>query len=253
VVADAGGKFPGTEAALLELPGVGPYTAAAIAAIAFDERTAPVDGNIERVVSRLFAIGSDGTEAGWRASKVVISARAQEMFDALGPKHHAGDLAQGLMDLGATVCTPRRPACAICPLTEMCAARKSGEPERWPVKAEKKAVPTRFGAAYVVTRGDEVLLERRGPSGLLGGMLMPLSSDWMEAKVDALASAPAGLEWEHVGEVRHVFTHFALRLQVWRAEAPKRAKLKGEWLLQDEALKALPTVGRKAVKLALGS
>jgi A/G-specific adenine glycosylase len=254
----ARGGFPQGGEGLLQLPGVGPYTAAAIAAIAFDEPVAPVDGNIERVVSRVFAIGAaknlEVTEAGWRADKKAITAKAQALFDqceAAGV--HPGDLAQGVMDLGATICTPRKPACALCPLFDLCAARRAGEAERYPVKSAKKAQPVRYGSAFIVTRGDEVLLTRRPPEGLLGGMLMPLSSVWAEtAPDDPLSGAPARLDWERVGEVRHVFTHFALKLGVWRAEAGPKAKLNGEWLKQDDALAALPTVGRKAVKLALG-
>lgn len=253
----ARGRFPQDREGLTQLPGVGPYTAAAIAAIAFDKPVAPVDGNIERVVSRLFAIGPakglEVSEAGWRADKKAIAAKAREAFDrseAAGV--HPGDLAQGLMDLGAAICMPRNPACGACPLFDLCAARKTGEPERYPVKPAKKAQPVRYGAAFIVTRGDEVLLMRRPPEGLLGGMLMPLSSAWTEtALADPLADAPAKLNWRQVGEVRHVFTHFALKLGVWRAEAGTRAKLAGEWLKHDAALAALPTVGRKAVKLAL--
>lgn len=247
------GAFPQDAAGLRQLPGVGLYTSAAIASIAFDERIAPVDGNIERVVSRLDAIGSDGTEAGWRAAKQAISAKAQEMADALPKNHRAGDLAQALMDLGATICTPRNPNCLICPLSEFCEARVQGNPERYPVKAEKKATPTRHGAAFILVRGDEVMLMRRPPSGLLGGMMMPPTSAWSETKAgDPLAEAPGRFAWKHIGEVRHVFTHFALKLAVYRAEAGPRAKVEGEWLAHDDALAALPTVGRKAVALGLG-
>jgi A/G-specific adenine glycosylase len=251
-VAERGG-FPQDAKGLRELPGVGPYTAAALASIAFDERIAPVDGNIERVVSRLWAIGSDGTEKGWRAAKVEIGERAQALADALPADGRAGDLAQALMDLGATVCTPRKPNCLICPLNAMCAARAEGDPERYPVKAAKKALPTRHGSAFVLVRGEEVLLARRPPSGLLGGMMMPPGSAWREEKpADPLEGAPGKFAWEHVGEVRHVFTHFALKLDVWRAPAPARAKVVGEWMKAEDALAALPTVGRKAVALAIG-
>ncbi len=251
VVADSGG-FPQDAKLLRELPGIGPYTAAAIAAIAFDERIAPVDGNIERVVSRLWAIPSDRTEAGWRAAKAIISVRAQALADALPRGGRAGDLAQALMDLGATICTPRKPNCLICPLNTMCAARAEGEPERYPMKAEKRAVPTRFGAAFVLMRGDQVMLVRRPPSGLLGGMMMPPTSAWTEEKsVDPLEAAPGNFAWERVGEIRHVFTHFALKLDVWRAVAPARARTTGEWMQSEDALAALPTVGRKAVALAV--
>lgn len=252
LVAERGG-FPQDAKALRELPGVGPYTAAAIAAIAFDEKVGPVDGNIERVMSRVHAIGSDGTEAGWRRAKIEIGARTQEMFDALPPAQRAGDLAQALMDLGATVCTPKKPNCLICPVAKMCAARAEGDPERYPVKAAKKDRPVRYGSAFVLMRGDEVLLVRRPDSGLLGGMMMPPSSEWRTAKLaDPLDGAPMETSWEHVGEVRHVFTHFALKLDVYRAQAPARAKAVGEWMPIEEALAALPTVGRKAVLLAVG-
>jgi A/G-specific adenine glycosylase len=258
VVAEQG-SFPQDAAGLRELPGIGPYTANAIAAIAFDEPVAPVDGNIERVVSRLWAIGSDGTEAGWRAAKAEIVRRAQELFDDLpmksGPKkQRPGDLAQALMDLGATVCTPKRPNCLICPAAKSCAALAEGDPDRYPMKAEKKERPTRHGSAFVLVRGDSVLLVRRGPSGLLGGMMMPPTSEWSERKAaDPRTGAPAEAAWEHVGEVRHVFTHFALKLDVWRAEARARAKPAGEWLGFEDALASLPTVGRKAVALAIKS
>jgi len=248
------GAFPQDAEGLRELPGIGPYTSAAIASIAFDERIAPVDGNIERVVSRLHAIGSDGTEAGWRAAKQVIARHAQEMADALPQEARAGDLAQALMDLGATVCTPRSPNCAMCPLWDHCEARRQGEQERYPVKAEKKATPTRHGAAFVLVRGGDVLLVRRPPSGLLGGMLMPPTSAWTEEKADnPLKEAPGRrFAWVHMGEVRHVFTHFALKLDVWRADVDGGARVEGEWLAHDDALAALPTVGRKAVALGLG-
>lgn len=251
VIAVRGG-FPQDANGLRALPGVGPYTAAAIASIAFDERIAPVDGNIERVVSRLWAIPSDRTEAGWRAAKVTISSRAQALADALPKEGRAGDLAQALMDLGATVCTPKNPNCLICPLNARCTARAGGDAERYPMKAEKRAVPTRYGAAFVLMRGDQVMLVRRPPSGLLGGMMMPPTSAWRESKSDdPLDGAPGAFAWEHVGEIRHVFTHFALKLNVWRAIAPARAKTSGEWMNSEDALATLPTVGRKAVALAV--
>src|SRR6185436_16880829 len=140
------------------------------------------DGNIERVVARLWAIGSDGTDAGWRASKARIAAKAQELFDALPESHRPGDLAQALMDLGATICSPERPNCLICPVAKQCAALGEGDPDRYPVKPEKKDRPVRYGSAFVLTRGDKVLLVRRPPSGLLGGMMMPATSEWAETK-----------------------------------------------------------------------
>jgi A/G-specific adenine glycosylase len=247
----ARGSFPHDRDGLLELPGVGPYTASAVAAIAFGQKTAPVDGNIERVVSRLHTIGSDRTEAGWRKAKGVIASVAEDMFQRMPARLRPGDIAQGLMDLGATICTPRKPACAICPLSAMCRARASGEPGTWPMKPEKSDRPARFGSAFIALRGNEVLLVRRPDAGLLGGMLMPPTGPWSEAAGDPLEGQPAKLAWERIGEVRHVFTHFSLKLGVFRAEAGPRTKIAGEWLAHDAALAALPTVGRKAVKLAL--
>jgi A/G-specific adenine glycosylase len=147
---------------------------------------------------------------------------------------------------------PKKPNCVICPVAKMCIARAEGEPERYPVKAAKRDRPTRHGSAFILTRGDEVLLVRRGPSGLLGGMMMPPSSAWREKKAkDNLEGAPGDFAWERMGEVRHVFTHFALKLDVFRAEAPLRAKVAGEWFGVEDALAALPSVGRKAAALAL--
>ncbi len=231
------------------LPGVGPYTAAAVASIALGERIAPVDGNIERVLSRVFAIGSDRTEAGWRAAKKEIARTAQALVEASA--HHPGDLAQALMDLGATICTPTRPACALCPLFAACAARMAGEPERYPEKPAKREKPVRLGVAFVATHKGRVLLERRPSKGLLGGMLMPPSTPWTDHAPEPLLHSPLALEWRSVGEVRHVFTHFALKLEVWTAEAPHAT---GDgWIAIPDALAAAPTVGRKALMLAIES
>lgn len=249
------GNFPQDRDGLIALPGVGPYTAAAIAAIAFDQPVAPVDGNIERVLSRLHAIGSDATEAGWRAAKKLIAAQAQVLFDASAGVMRPGDLAQALMDLGASVCTPRNPACDRCPLAGQCHARAEGRPDHYPVKPAKKAQPTRRGAAFVAIHEGCVLLVRRPPVGLLGGMLMPPSTDWIGGDGAPDDAPPAGFAWRRVGEVRHVFTHFALKLDVWRGAATGSTpdvELSGaEWLEAEHALASLPTVGRKAVKLAL--
>jgi A/G-specific adenine glycosylase len=249
----AQGGFPHEPIGLRALPGVGPYTAAAVAAIAFDLPVAPVDGNIERVMSRIHAIPSDRTEAGWRAAKQAVAARAQALFESLGARPRPGDLAQALMDLGATVCTPRSPACTACPLFEVCAARREGAPERYPMKPDKSARPVRRGAAYVALRLGAVLLARRPPKGLLGGMLMPLTDDWTGASADPERSAPDGFAWRRVGAVRHTFTHFDLELDVYRAEAGPDAPTPdgAAWMTEESALTALPTVGRKAVQLAL--
>src|SRR6187401_357991 len=189
VVRDHGGVFPDTEDALRALPGIGPYTAAAIAAIAFDIRTMPVDGNIERVVSRLYAVEEPLPQA---------KPRIQELASTLlGPsragdeKSRAGDSAQALMDLGSSICTPKKPACALCPLNGDCVARARGEQEAYPRKAPKKTGTLRRGAAFVVTRGDQLLVRSRPEKGLLGGMTEVPGSDWLAGQDDAKAKQQA--------------------------------------------------------------
>jgi A/G-specific adenine glycosylase len=247
VLRDHGGVFPDTEAGLRALPGIGPYTAAAIAAIAFDRRTMPVDGNIERVVSRLHAVEEPLPQA-----KPLIQQLAAGL---LGPAR-AGDSAQALMDLGASICTPKKPACALCPLNEDCLARARGDQETFPLKAPKKTGALRRGAAFVVTRGDELLVRSRPEKGLLGGMTEVPGSDWRAEQDDkaALAQAPMlkGLTRWHrkVGVVTHVFTHFPLELVVYTARVASgtRAPKDMRWVpiatLADEAL---PNVMRKVV------
>jgi A/G-specific adenine glycosylase len=247
VLGDHGGVFPDTEEGLRALPGVGPYTAAAIAAIAFGRRTMPVDGNIERVVSRLFAV-----EEPLPRSKSLIG---QLAFTLLG-ETRAGDSAQALMDLGSTICTPKKPACALCPLNADCAAYVRGDQETFPRKAPKKTGELRRGAAFVVRRGDELLLRTRAEKGLLGGMTEVPGSDWIAAQDDNFArkQAPAlnGVtRWRRkAGVVTHVFTHFPLELVVYTASvaAGTRAPAGMRWAaietLNDEAL---PSVMRKAI------
>jgi A/G-specific adenine glycosylase len=258
VTREHGGVFPQTEQALRALPGVGPYTAAAIAAIAFDRRIMPVDGNIERVVSRLFAV----EEALPQAKPKIQQLAATLLADARAgdEKARAGDSAQALMDLGASICTPKKPACVLCPLRDGCAARAAGTQESFPRKSPKKAGALRRGAAFVVTRGDEVLVRRRPEKGLLGGMTEVPGSDWLVAQQDAaaLAQAPAlkGVaRWDRKpGVVTHVFTHFPLELVVYtaRVAARTRAPEGMRWVaiaaLTDEAL---PNLMRKVVAHAL--
>ena len=246
-VAERGG-FPGSVEGLQELPGVGPYTSAAIGAIAFGLPVAPVDGNIERVISRVFAIAGDGSAKGWAADKKEISQRV----NAQVPPDRSGDFAQALMDLGATICTPKRPDCMLCPWTEGCAARREGTQGAYPAKPKKKPQPERIGHAFVLVNGDKVLMERRPPSGLLGGMLMPPGSEWVETAEMAQAGAPVEADWALVGVAKHVFTHFRLRIQVWRADG--NAHSPGfKWVHADDALAAAPTIGRKVLKLAISS
>src|SRR6187431_1985534 len=174
VLRDHGGAFPDTEEGLRSLPGIGPYTAAAIAAIAFGRRTMPVDGNIERVVSRLFAVEEPLPQA-----KPLIQQLAATLLGAGENESRAGDSAQALMDLGSSICTPKKPACALCPLNEDCAARARGDQETFPRKAPKKSGELRRGAAFIVTRGDELLVRTRAEKGLLGGMTEVPGSDWL--------------------------------------------------------------------------
>src|SRR5215218_2196242 len=247
-----GGAFPDTEEGLRALPGIGPYTAAAIGAIAFDIRTMPVDGNIERVVSRLYAVEEPLPQA---------KPRIQELAATLLGPSRAGDSAQALMDLGSSICTPKKPACALCPLNEDCTARLRGDQETFPRKAPKKAGTLRRGAAFIVTRGDELLVRTRAEKGLLGGMTEVPGSEWLAGQDDkaALKQAPVlrGVTRWHrkAGVVTHVFTHFPLELVVYTARAPAgtRAPAGMRWVpiatLADEAL---PNVMRKAIAHGLG-
>jgi A/G-specific adenine glycosylase len=254
VAGDYGGVFPDSEEGLRALPGIGPYTAAAIAAIAFDRRTMPVDGNIERVVSRLFAI-----EEPLPQSKPLIQQLAATLLGAIragDEKSRAGDSAQALMDLGASICTPKKPACALCPLNEDCAALTRGDQETFPRKLAKKIGALRRGAAFVVTRGAELLVGTRPEKGLLGGMTEVPGSDWLTGQDDkaALKQAPqlnGATRWHRkTGVVTHVFTHFPLELVVYTASvaARTRAPQGMRWVpiatLKDEAL---PNVMRKAI------
>ncbi|SPH23812.1 Adenine DNA glycosylase [Defluviimonas aquaemixtae] len=213
VVAEHGGRFPESRDELLALPGIGPYTSAAIAAIAFDEPATVVDGNVERVIARLFAV-----EAALPGAKPDLSALAAR----LTPRDRPGDHAQAMMDLGATICTPKTPACALCPLRPVCRAHAAGIAANLPRKVPKKAKPTRRGVAYVARREDgALLLERRPERGLLGGMLGWPGSDWSEEPAPA---PPLDACWtEAPAEVRHTFTHFHLVLTVMTARLPADA------------------------------
>lgn len=247
VLREYGGGFPDTEEGLRALPGIGPYTAAAIASIAFDRRTMPVDGNIERVVSRLFAV-----EEPLPKSKP----RIQELASSLLGTARAGDSAQALMDLGSSICTPRKPACSLCPLNNSCAARLRCDQETFPRKSPKKSGELRRGAAFVVTRGDELLVRARPEKGLLGGMTEVPTSDWISDQSDraALKQAPAlkaVSRWHRKpGVVRHIFTHFPLELVVYTAHVAARTRAPDNmrWVkiaaLKDEAF---PNVMRKVI------
>lgn len=236
-----GGVFPDTEASLRTLPGLGPYTAAAVAAIAFDRPANVVDGNVERVMARLFAV-----EAPLPDAKPELKRLAGDLVREDRP----GDWAQALMDLGATVCRPRAPLCDRCPAAGRCAARADGAPETYPRRTAKAPRPHRHGAVFVLTNGGRVALVRRPPRGLLGGMLALPTTDWRSAPftdAEARAAAPALLVWKDVGEVEHGFTHFSLTLRVLRAEGGAAGVI---WSPPRD-LDGLPSVFLKAARLGL--
>ncbi len=240
----AAGGFPTTQAQLLALPGVGPYTAGAVAAIAFGERAAAVDGNVERVVSRLLALSGD-----WKHQKTQI----RDVVSALVPDARAGEFAEALMDLGATLCRPKNPDCGRCPVAGLCAARATGAPERYPLKPKRARQAQRFGCALVWLRGGKLLLERRADSGLLGGMWGLPTSDWGQGEALASSLPPlAAPDARHCGEIEHVFTHIRLRLGVfWQETVPDAGESAGEWVELQEARAGLPSVFRKALDLVL--
>ena len=252
VVRDHGGQFPGNEAELLKLPGFGPYTAAAVAAIAFDAAANVVDGNIERIMTRLYAI-----EDPLPGARSQVREAAAQWISA----ERAGDWPQALMDLATAICRPKSPLCLLCPLREGCRAFAMGRPERFPVKAARTAKPRRHGVAFLFTDGEGFIAEQRPDKGLLGGMLgVPHTpwreTSWTEAEAKRLLGAFSygKVSYEKVGAYEHVFTHFALTQEIWvvrpvktELEALLRAHNDWQWLPLGEA-GALPTVFRKAVK-----
>ncbi|ABG30022.1 A/G-specific adenine glycosylase [Roseobacter denitrificans] len=243
---DYGGTFPADHAELLKLPGIGPYTAAAIASIAFDLRHTVLDGNVERVMARLHDI-----HVPLPASKPILMEKA----DALTPVDRPGDYAQAVMDLGATICTPKSPACGICPWRDPCAARAEGTAADLPKKTPKKAKPTRHGTVFLAQRADGAwLLETRPDKGLLGGMLGWPGSDWIDVSHPLPeAPPPCAAEWQLIdGEVRHTFTHFHLILHVFRAQVAIGTEPETGGFRDAAEFKPtdLPTVMRKAFDLA---
>ena len=246
VVAEHDGQFPADHAALLKLPGIGPYTAAAVSSIAFDLPFTVLDGNVERVMARLYDIHTPLPTA-----KPELMARAE----ALTPLNRPGDYAQAVMDLGATICSPKSPACGICPWRDPCAARKAGTQGALPKKLPKKAKPIRHGTLYLARRSDGAwLLETRPEKGLLGGMLGWPGSDWIDTSAERPAGAPPiDADWRTLpGEVRHTFTHFHLMLTVKVAEVSETASPnRGDFLPKTHFRPSdLPTVMRKAFDLA---
>jgi len=237
IASDHKGAFPNSEAGLRALPGVGPYTAAAVGAIAFNLPTNVVDGNVERVMARLFAVKAPLPDA-----KPELWSHAARFVTSERP----GDWAQALMDLGATVCRPRGPDCSACPIADACAARTAGEPEDYPRRAAKAARPKRRGVAFVALAAGQAGLLRRPPRGLLGGMLGLPGTPWREAawpSRDAMRHAPFPGRWRDVGVVDHVFTHFSLELSV-RLLAINAPIGDFEWTPVERAVGDLPSVFR---------
>lgn len=255
IVSDFAGRFPDREKDLLALPGIGPYTAAAISAIAFGRRATPMDGNFERVIARLFAVETPLPKA---------KRELKELAEGLTPKRRSGDYAQAMMDLGATVCTPRRPSCLICPLEAHCAAHGRGIAEALPMRVEKAERPVRRGIAFLALREDgKVLIRKRAQGGLLSGMMEVPSTPWDEdwiAEDEALRSVPVNGDWWPVpGSVSHTFTHFKLELLVYRAVVPVSSSLtlwaepkRCRWVKRNKLdSEALPSVMRKILAHAL--
>jgi A/G-specific adenine glycosylase len=241
-VENHGGAFPDTEARLLELPGIGPYTAAAIAAISFDERAAVIDGNVERVMARYLALD--------RPPRVAKDDIRAELQRAVPPR--AGDFAQAMMDLGATICAPKATLCMLCPLQENCRAAAMGTPLAFPVKAEKAARPARYGHAFVIYDADgDVFLRKRAESGLLAQMTEAPNSGW--GAEPAAPEFPFAAGWQRHGRIVHVFTHFRLELDVWSAVAIDPKALADGWWASPRALdaEALPMLFRKVLAAAL--
>ncbi len=232
------GGFPKTSKELIKLPGIGPYTAGAVAALAFGEPAAAVDGNVERVFSRLLALSGP-----WEKAKAQIRSSVGELVPADRP----AEFAEALMDLGATICTPKRPNCLICPVRAFCKANADAEAERYPIKAKKTRKPHRTGHVFLLTHAEDILLERRPDKGLLGGMLGLPGSVWREGEMGEMTGAPTAADWQMLGQVRHVFTHFSLALDVWQGEIDGQ-RPDGVWTAI-AAVEGLPSVFAKAFGL----
>ncbi|MDP2206424.1 MAG: A/G-specific adenine glycosylase [Alphaproteobacteria bacterium] len=250
VVGQYGGKFPADEASLLGLPGIGPYTAAAIISIAFDKPAVAVDGNVERVVSRF-----DGIEEPLPLSKPAIRAGAAKLADG-NPR--PGDFTQAMMELGATVCTPRKPRCGLCPWQNSCAARKAGNAEELPHKLPKKAKPAKTGKVYwIVNTKGQVMIQKRAEKGLYGGMYQLPTTAWREAaeKPDGHPAFVSGHGLAPIGpSVRHSFTHFDLSLEIWQGQAASaQLPVGGKWVSISALDRyALPTLMQKVARLMIG-
>jgi A/G-specific adenine glycosylase len=241
VVDEHDGRFPDTEALLRALPGLGAYTAAAVAAIAFGRRAVVVDANVERVTARLFALAEPLPAA---------RPRIRALADTITPDERAGDFAQAMMDLGSSICTTRNPRCLLCPLAACCRARAEGDPAIYPVKPARKAKPHRRGIAYWLEADGAVLLVRRPDKGLLGGMRALPGGGWGET---AESAPPAEADWRPIGTVEHVFTHFSLSLDVLAARLPGRPATVPAgarwWPLETIEQAGLPTLYARAALL----
>jgi A/G-specific adenine glycosylase len=248
VANEYGGKFPRTIEGLLELPGIGPYTAAAIASIAFDQPAVAVDGNVERVVSRFFAI-----EEPLPLSKETIRAKAAHLAEG---NPHPGDFTQAFMELGATVCTPRKPKCALCPWREDCAALKKGIAEELPRKLAKAEKPVRYGKVFYIANGKgQFLIHKRTGQGLYEGLYQLPTTDWIASQTEArkLQSPIKAAKMESLGaEVRHSFTHFNLILEIWTGHTKNTALAHSAWVAPENIGEyALPTLMKKAIRLCV--
>ena len=238
-----GGFFPKHESELLKLPGIGPYAAAAIAAICFDEPTNIVDSNVERVISRIFKI-----EDPLPKYRNIYRIKAGDLASIDRP----GDYGQALMDLGSVICTPKSPKCSDCPWLSACAAQKDGSQIQYPKKIKKKKLPIRYGAVFILINDDSVFLRQRPDSGLLGGMMEFPGTLWSENKPQSINNAPAVKNWEKCPEiVSHTFSHFKLELEVYRSQG-KLDDNQGVWAdINDMGSYALPTVMLKAFKISM--
>lgn len=249
VVAAAGG-FPKDLAGLRALPGIGPYTAAAVASIAFAVPVVPIDGNVERVVSRVFAIDKP-----LPGGKPMIATGAGRLGTDADARARPADFTQALFDLGATICTPRRPSCAVCPWREACRGRAGGDPERLPVKAPRRARPLRHGAHFWLQDAEDlVLLRRRPPEGLLGGMLELPGSEWRDrpwTKAEAEGAAPQPAAWKLIGQASHSFTHFELRLDIYAARVSTITAEGALHAVESLGTAALPSVMRRCIRIVL--
>jgi len=233
------GEFPSELDDLRALPGIGDYTANAIRAAAFNQPASVVDGNVERVISRLRRVETPLPKA---------KPEIRKLAGAIADPDRPGDYAQAIMDLGATICTPRSPNCGICPWADQCAAHAGGVETDYPRKTARKARPTRQGVAFVVTRGDAIWLRKRAEKGLLGGMMEVPSTDWHESLPDDIVP-PFASNWREAGSIRHVFTHFALEMQVWQADAPENwAPATGVWAARTDLDQyAMPSLMKKVI------